>query len=450
MIQLPEEFVERMQKLLGKENEKFLAELHTEAPVSIRVNPVKKVSLEKLSPVSWSENGYYLRKRPSFTLDPLFHAGTYYVQEAGSMFLEQAFCQVIPENIPLKVLDLCAAPGGKSTLLSSLITNESLLVSNEVIRSRSFVLSENLKKWGNPNVIVTNNDPRDFQSLQGFFDVVVVDAPCSGEGLFRKDNSAIKEWSVDNAQLCAARQKRILSDIWDALKPGGVIIYSTCTYNPEENELNIHWLLNQFDAQSVPLEIHSDWGIRELDFENGKGYQCYPHLVKGEGFFLAVVKKGGKYLPQKSKKQKKGFETATKNERAILEMWINPEVEMEFINHNNQLLAFPKQNLGDALRVKNNLRIVHMGVAVAEIKKKNINPLHELALSPILNRDAFPKIEVGLETALHYLRKEEIKPESGQKGWNLICYQTTPLGWIKNLGNRFNNNYPKEWRIRNL
>jgi NOL1/NOP2/sun family putative RNA methylase len=243
--------------------------------------------------VAWSSNGYYLKSRPSFTLDPMFHAGAYYVQEASSMFLEEALKQAVDLTQPLKVLDLCAAPGGKSTLTQSVISNSSLLVSNEVIKARVNVLAENITKWGSANVIVTNNDPKDFQRLPGYFDVVIVDAPCSGSGLFRKDPKAVDEWSEQNVQLCNQRQQRILADVLPALKPGGVLIYSTCSYSPEENEDICDWLMDNYSFENTRFTLNEELGIVETTSPNNKavGYRFYPDKVKGEGLFIAAFKK---------------------------------------------------------------------------------------------------------------------------------------------------------------
>ena len=245
--------------------------------------------------VQWSSNGFYLQKRPSFTLDPLFHAGAYYVQEASSMFLEEALKQTVDLSQPIKILDLCAAPGGKSTLIQSVINNESLLVSNEVIKTRVNILSENITKWGAANVIVTNNDAKDFQRLPNYFDVIVVDAPCSGSGLFRKDREAISEWSEQNVHLCSQRQQRILADVLPALKEDGVLIYSTCSYSEEEDEQIADWLVEEFKVQSLKFKVEEEWGIVETQSskQNASGYRFYPDKVKGEGFFIAVFKKGG-------------------------------------------------------------------------------------------------------------------------------------------------------------
>jgi 16S rRNA C967 or C1407 C5-methylase (RsmB/RsmF family) len=288
-MQLPENFIRRITIDLKGEAQPFFQAMENEVPVSIRVNQSKNYHPENLQNVAWCNTGFYLPERPVFTLDPLFHAGAYYVQEASSMFLEQALKQSVDLELPLKVLDLCAAPGGKSTHLASLLSRDSLLVSNEVIRTRAKILAENITKWGNPNVVATNNDPADFQRLPGFFDVVVVDAPCSGEGLFRKDPNAMYEWSEDNVALCASRQRRIVADVWDALKPGGHLVYSTCTYNRMENEDNLEWMENEMGAIPLSLEITS---FPEITKDNNlAGYHFYPHKTHGEGFFIAVLKK---------------------------------------------------------------------------------------------------------------------------------------------------------------
>ena len=242
---LPIDFITRTRALLGEEFDRLEAALNADVPVSIRINSMKGTPAPKAgAPVAWCESGFYLPERLSFTFDPLFHAGAYYVQEASSMFLEQAIKAYVKE--PVRCLDLCAAPGGKSTHLASLLPDGSLLVSNEVIRSRSYVLAENIAKWGRPDTIVINNDPEEIgEALPHLFDVIVTDVPCSGEGMFRKDTDSTGEWSVDNVRLCASRGRRIIHDIWNALKPGGILIYSTCTYNTEEDEENIHYIIKR-------------------------------------------------------------------------------------------------------------------------------------------------------------------------------------------------------------
>ena len=291
MSELPLDFTKRMQNILLDNAADFFASLKQDAPISIRYNSKKITTLPSNERIPWCKNGFYLDSRPSFTLDPLFHAGTYYVQEAGSMLIEQAMKQIVEPNNAIKVLDLCAAPGGKSTHILDLINDKGLLVSNEVIGSRVSVLQENLLKWGRSNSVVTNLDPKIFGRLEGFFDVILVDAPCSGEGLFRKDPKATKEWSLDNANICAMRQNRIIADVLPSLKEGGFLIYSTCTYNPAENMEQIVHLSEMHGFKSVKIEMDSAWKVAEMNNNNHLGYQCYPHLVKAEGFFLALLQK---------------------------------------------------------------------------------------------------------------------------------------------------------------
>ena len=291
-MNLPENFVSQMQHILGAEYSAFVDNLQKEAPTTIRLNskknlPDSSIFPEKLAPVLWNDDGFYLPQRPSFTLDPSFHAGAYYVQEASSMFVAEAIKQTVDLTKPLKIMDLCAAPGGKSTLLASLLNNKSLLVANEVIKSRIGALKENLEKWGYPNYLVSNHDPEEMIDLEGFFDVVLTDAPCSGEGLFRKDPKASKEWSENSVQLCSARQKRILQAATMLVAPNGYLCYSTCTYNEKENEQNARWLIQTTDFEEVKLNIPAEWGIVEKEF----GYQFFPHKVQGEGFYLAIFRK---------------------------------------------------------------------------------------------------------------------------------------------------------------
>jgi len=443
---LPEIFVRRMMTMLETEFDKFQQSFDNDVSTTIRINPAKFKEQPILAKVDYCTTGYVVPIRPVFTIDPFIHSGVYYVQESSSMFLEQVIKQVVTKQ-DLKVLDLCAAPGGKSTHLASLLPNDSLLVSNDVIRSRGQILSENLKKWGNPNVIVTNNDPHDFQRLPGFFDIILIDAPCSGEGLFRRDPNAVLEWSPDNAQLCAQRQQRILADVWPSLREGGILIYSTCTFNPSENEENIKWLTEFADIEAVILSIDDKWGITLTDSIGFPCYRFYPHKVTGEGLFMAVVRKKGDNSLQQTKKTKDNPLQASKIEKEIGRTLITDE-SLDILRFENSLLAFPSLHLSDLLQIRNNLRIIHAGVKIGEMKQKDLLPAHELALSTILNRSAFPDIELTIEEAITYLKKDDISPQSTAKGWNLITYRNVPLGWVKNLGNRFNSAYPKEWRIR--
>lgn len=419
---IPEAFERRM--ALRADFVEFKKALSEDAITSIRINNHKKTSITGL-PVPWCSAGIYLPERPVFTLDPNFHAGAYYVQEASSMFLEQAVGASVDLSKPLRVLDLCAAPGGKSTHLLQLISKESLLVSNEVIRTRAVTLSENIQKWGKANVIVTNNDPKDFTVLSGYFDLIVVDAPCSGEGLFRKDEASVEEWSEENANLCALRQRRILSDVWPSLKENGVLIYCTCTYNEAENEDNVKWLSEQKDVELIDLPLFP--GI-----EKTTGYRLMPHKVKGEGFFIAAVRK-------RSKEQTIRIKPGNLKISKLKPGWLIGDYR--YYELGDLLVAFDHE---DSLP----LNIVTRGVAVATIAKNKLVPEHALALSVDLDRDAFPVVDLEKSEALKYLSKETIAPRDNERGFALVRYDGNNLGFINRLGNRINNLYPSNWRIR--
>lgn len=441
-MQLPINFIESLRGTNGFNEEAFIKVHESEERItSIRMNPFKKSEIRNLkSKIPWTERGYYLDSRPSFTFDPLFHAGCYYVQEASSMFLEQALKQTVDLSQPLKVLDLCAAPGGKSTHLLSLISKESLLVSNEVIRSRANILNDNIVKWGCSNVIVTNNDPRDFQRLENYFDVIVVDAPCSGSGLFRRDPEAIGEWSEQNVALCSQRQQRILADVLPALKNGGVLIYSTCSYSRQEDELICDWLRNELTIKNEELIISHDWNIVKSD----GGYRFWPDKLKGEGFFIACFRKphGNDeevYLP-KIKPTKFSVK-----EMEILDKNVNTE-GLAFLRHEEIIYAVPEKLLADINFLSSKLRIVNCGTKVGEIIKDKLIPDHALALSNIIS-DKIQKLDLDPEPAIQYLKKKELRLQTDKKGWVLVTHQGHELGWINILPNRINNYYPKELRI---
>lgn len=436
-----------MQAQLGEQWTDFENAHQQPSPVSIRVHPEKNYESENSEPVSWTAYGRYLPERPVFTLDPLFHAGTYYVQEASSMFLEQAITQSVALDKSLNVLDLSAAPGGKSTHLLSLISKESLLVSNEVIRSRASILAENIQKWGYPNCMVTNSDPKDFGNLEGFFDVIVVDAPCSGEGLFRKDAEAMKEWSTENVSLCSSRQKRILHDIWPALKTDGILVYCTCTYNAEENEENLYMLQQEHDVNFIDLKIKEEWGIQKVVKEKVIGYRFLPHKVKGEGFFISIMKKKEEANEVKVKSKKK-LTAPLKNLSDTLNTWITYPQQFTFKQHNDLIFALPVAKTEEIEFLLQHLKFVYAGVNIATVKHDKLIPEHALALSVIINRDSIAVIDVDLNTALQYLRKETIALQDYKKGFALLQYKHIPLGWVNVIQNRVNNMYPSEWRIR--
>lgn len=444
-MNLPADFVTYTKPLLGEQWTSFVEALDTESPTSIRMNKSKITSGKLLTQVPWCDSGFYLDKRPQFTFDPLFHAGGYYVQEASSMFIAQVLKQYASPS--MTVLDLCAAPGGKSTLMADFLDEHGLLVSNEVIRSRANILSENITKWGNPNTIVTNNDPSRIGKLKGFFDIVLVDAPCSGEGMFRKDEGAVAEWSLENVKLCKERQQRILADIWPALKSDGVLIYSTCTYNLEENELNIRWIRDELDADILSVNISEGWGISPSFLEDVAAYRFFPHKTNGEGFFCAVLRKKGdeensvRKIKDKDNRSKINPETAYKN------LILDPD-RFTFYLRNDKWFAFPSCLYSQLQIIRSELNIVSEGICLGEFKGKDFVPGQSLALSYLLNKDAFITLEVDWKTAILYLRKETLVLTDMPKGYILLTYQNIPLGFVKNIGNRANNLYPQEWRIR--
>lgn len=442
-MNLPQPFVERMKQQLGNEFEDFEKSLQENAPISIRLNPRKyNNSFETNEKVKWNENGRYLPERPVFTLDPLFHAGTYYVQEASSMFLNYAIAAQLDLNRPLRVMDLCGAPGGKSTLLASLLNDESLLVANEVIKSRVGVLKENLQKWGFANYIVANQDTEEMVELDGFFDIVVVDAPCSGEGLFRKDSNATSEWSLVNANLCVARQKRILQAAAMLVAEGGYLFYSTCTFNPEENDENVRWLEQITDLK---MEKLAKLPANEI-VETAYGYQFFPHKTKGEGFYLSILKQT--YSDENYIRSKVKLPKLSKKQVELVEPYIKNADEFEFyLKPDNTIVALRKALLDDYGTVFRALTKRSSGIEIGTIKGTDFIPSHALALSEILN-DSVPKVEVNKEEALTYLKKEEIEIAEKSKGWFIVAYHGFALGWAKVAGNRINNYLPKDWRIR--
>jgi 16S rRNA C967 or C1407 C5-methylase (RsmB/RsmF family)/NOL1/NOP2/fmu family ribosome biogenesis protein len=436
-----------MRQYIGEEWQDFAA-AHAEKPAtSIRLNPKKNKSHLLRDRIPWTSMGYYLDERPSFTLDPLFHAGKYYVQEASSMLLEQAFLQSVDLSRPINVLDLCAAPGGKSTHLVSLINDDSLLISNEVIRSRAKTLEENIIKWGNNNVVVTNNDPSDFQALQGFFDVIVIDAPCSGEGLFRKDPASMQEWSVENTALCSKRQRRIIMDVWPSLKQGGILIYSTCTFNADENERILDWLHEQDEMESIPLKLEENWGARPVNAQSTAGYGLYPHRVRGEGLFISVLRKTSATNEVRIKKNN-SFSSPSKIILEKLTPWIRQSGDKAFILRQDKIQIFPHQKLNELSLLANHLYILIAGTPLAAVKHNKLIPDHAAALSTALSAEHFSSIAVDYNDALHFLRKEPMSVHSTKKGFALITHKDLPLGWVNGLGNRLNNLYPSDWRIR--
>lgn len=468
MMKLPLEFIGSMETCLGDEIGPFLAALDGEPVVSIRLNPVKTNPDTKLlvptDPVPWSRWGYYLDGRIPFTFDPLLHAGIYYVQEASSMFVEHVTRELLVE--PVVCLDLCAAPGGKSLALLSALPKGSLLVANEVVRQRSNVLAETMIKQGYPHAMVTNNSAADFGRLSHAFDLVLVDAPCSGEGMFRKDEVAVAEWSQDNVTRCAERQKSILNDVWPALKPGGFLLYSTCTFNVIENERVVLELARVTGARFVQVETEAEWGIAPSFDERTPGYRFFPHRTRGEGFSLFILQKSwGEQQPgedqqpreeQKSwgavernrkKKGNKGQSQFLKEPSAFTPFLRYPDA-FRFLQCGDRVFALPAEHAETMADLAERLKVVTMGVEVGEVKGGDVIPSHALALSRELHPEVFPRVPVTYPQAIAYLRKEAPVLSNLPKGIVLLTYEGEPIGFAKNVGNRANNLYPVAWRIR--
>jgi 16S rRNA C967 or C1407 C5-methylase (RsmB/RsmF family)/NOL1/NOP2/fmu family ribosome biogenesis protein len=438
-VDLPGAFVERVSKdpFLGNS---LLDALETEQPIAIRVNSSKgSCTFNGLEEIPWSKNGFYLKQRPVFTLDPHFHGGRYYPQEAGSQFIDSILRQLdLPEE-PV-ILDLCAAPGGKSTLIADFLQGKGLLLANEVIQNRSKILKENLTKWGAKNSLVSNNDPADFDGLKSIFDCILIDAPCSGEGMFRKDPDARNEWSEESVNLCASRQKRIVMDVWDSLKPQGFLIYSTCTFNARENEDNVRWILEQTDSKIHEINLPFAKTGRE-----GIGYYALPSELKTEGFYVVVIQKLGEEHAQKNKNKKKSALTRLKRESLYSE-WIG-DSKADLVQWNNYVFAIPEGTSELVETLHSQLRIIKLGTELGEISRKGLIPHEALVFDPGILSGKIPDISLTREQALHYLKGETFSLE-GKQGFNTVSFEGTKLGWIKHLGNRFNNLFPKEWRIR--
>lgn len=447
---LPSKLVSTLKQHFDIDAEEFI-NVHEsgEQITSVRVNPAKRTEqFKNLPKVPWCHQGYYLNERPSFTLDPLFHAGAYYVQEASSMFISHIIRTLHLSQEPLIALDLCAAPGGKSTLLNSFLHPESLLVANELIKTRVNTLADNLTKWGNHNVIVTNNDPSAFSRLPGYFDLMLVDAPCSGSGMFRKDNQAINEWSESAVNLCSQRQQRILANSLSALKENGILLYATCSYSIEENEQIADWLIDEHNMKSIHIPMDTSWGIEETKSPRHKcyGYRFYPNRLKGEGFFISCfVKTAAQHTfnRRKVKNDKKTFD------KSIIKNWLSTDVNFLPINFKDDVLIIPERNELDFRSIQQVLYLKKAGTTVGKTGQKELIPSYEFALSN-LKSEQIPRLELSLEEALNYLRKTELTVSSTSTGWTLACYNGFALGWIKVLSNRINNYYPKEWRILNL
>jgi 16S rRNA C967 or C1407 C5-methylase (RsmB/RsmF family)/NOL1/NOP2/fmu family ribosome biogenesis protein len=450
-MKLKADFLQSIEHCQGFDEEAFIASHHSLPVVSIRINQAKVNSCADVidvanvdSQVPWCDGAFVLKERPSFTLDPLFHAGSYYVQEASSMFLQHVVNQLFDDGIRYKALDLCAAPGGKSTLLAGM-QQFGLIVSNEIIQSRVSVLQENIIKWGELKVLVTNNDPNDFQRLPGYFDFVVVDAPCSGSGLFRKDEKAMTEWNADLVDFCAARQKRILHAASETLADGGYLFYSTCSFSEQENEANLDYLIDTGLFESVAIPVEESWNIVHAISEKhgAHGYRFYPHKIKGEGFFCAVLRRTGL-----SSTNSISYPTLPKSLTLKIDLghWVRGAEQLHFFQKSEEVFAFDAENAHELGMIASVLKLRKSGLRLGEMIRDEFIPNHELAMSTVRS-SLIPHVDLDLKQALQYLRRETLDLGDVPKGWLLVQYKDVALGWIKQVQGKAKNHYPLNWRI---
>ena len=449
---LPERFVETMRETLGEDAERLFTALDTEPAVSIRLNPAKPAECFDGETVGWCKWGKYLAERPQFTLDPLLHGGAYYVQEASSQFVAHLL-----ENCDMegrRVLDMCAAPGGKTTVYSTLVGRKGLVVANDVSHSRAMALADNVQRWGMGNVVVTCNEPAHIGAFTHWFDVVAVDAPCSGEGMFRKMDEARSEWTPSAPEVCAERQREILAEAWRVLRPGGTLIYSTCTFNPIEDEGVVEWLMSEYgdELESVDrVAIGEEWGVVRSDIGVFQCFHFYPHKARGEGFFAAVARKcDGTVRRSMPKARRKLFSQCAKADVKELSRWVDNASEHTFMMVGEDIYAYNSVMAESIVTLSENLSVVYSGVAMGRIFKQKLKPEHPLALYVGLNRNAVPVVDVSLEDALDYLRRNDIAAAQFDEGINVVGYNGVPIGFVKRIGARCNNMYPKDLRIVKL
>ena len=448
MVSVNDGFVRYLTEAAGPDRAAaVLSALDGQPSVSVRLNPFKrKPSFPETGPVPWSRHGFFLDSRPTFTLDPYFHAGCYYVQDSSAMFVGHIFRKILEKlhtdpDRAVRVLDLCASPGGKTTdaaaSLRETFGDRYLLVSNEVIKSRAATLSGNAAVWGDPNVVVTSSDPADIGRLEGFFDVIIADVPCSGEGMFRKDENAAARWSADNVALCSARQKRILADVWPALASDGFLIYSTCTFNRYENDDNVLWAEETLGAENVFPEPDGTYG----GVVNTRcGYALFPGLVRGEGQYCAVLRKNGDSVCGFKLRAQAGTESH------FLKDWF--DVPVAVVEKGDLLKAVPSAVAAEVSFLESRLRVLSSGCAAGRRKGRDFIPDADLALSICLAGGMFPRMGVDRSVALKFLHRDTLVLPDAEKGYVMVCYDDVPLGFVKNLGGRCNNLYPQERRIR--
>ncbi len=446
-MDLSADFIKLIQHTLPNEAAHLIdAITRTEPSVAIRLNDAKtQATPPDGHTVPWCPLGFYLNQRPQFTFDIDFQAGRYYVQDASSMFIWHVIKSLV--KTPVAYLDLCAAPGGKTTAALSALPQGSLVVANEVVPSRARILCDNVAKWGAPNCLVTSSQPATLGNLKHCFDVIAADVPCSGEGMMRKDDEAVSQWTPALVEQCAARQRTIIADVWPALKPGGLLIYSTCTYNRSENEEMLEWIAAEFGATSVPVPVQDDWNITPAIDSTMHAYRFLPHRTRGEGLFMAVLQKPDDHpcKPLQVKKGKTSVKTATAASQ--VRQWLIHPDEYAYTEVGDTIVATPLTlvpllQLMQASRVN----VLLSGIQLASFKGKNLVPHWALAHSTALKRDAFSTAEVDYHTATSFLMGNAVQINA-PRGYVLLTHRATPLGWVNNLGNRANNLLPKPLRI---
>ncbi|MBR2072927.1 MAG: rRNA cytosine-C5-methylase [Alistipes sp.] len=456
-MQLPERFVERMRQELGEAEATALCEaLATEPSTAIRLNtPKMSCPPFEVEAVPWSADGYTLPERPAFTLDPAFHAGAYYVQEASSQFAGYILSQAVGGRAQcegLRVLDVCAAPGGKSTHYASLVGEHGLVVANEINRSRAAVLADNARKWGLGNMVVTCNDSAHLGDYEEWFDVVAIDAPCSGEGMFRKSEEACEQWSEANVRMCAERQWEIVKNVFDTLRPGGVLIYSTCTFNRDEDEALVQRICDEWGEAIEPaqeVDVADEWGAVVGRVGAFQTFRFFPHRVKGEGMFMAVARKAGEPMSRRRmpKARREVIAAVEKRSEQELSRWVKEPKRMRFFSAGDTIYACWAEHYDEIKALSSRLAVIYSGVALGQIFKGKLKPDGALAFYVGLNRDAVATAELSLDEALQFLRKQDMSAEPFVEGVNMVLYKGLPLGFVKRVGGRVNNMYPASLRI---
>ncbi|MDE6290359.1 MAG: RsmB/NOP family class I SAM-dependent RNA methyltransferase [Muribaculaceae bacterium] len=452
---LPEGFKTLIGSEIGQNKAEILfSALCGEQETSVRLNLRKYPEVlpyPDVTPVAWCRSGFYLTKRPYFTLNPQLHAGVFYVQDASSMVYESIVGSIVGDA-PISVCDLCAAPGGKTTAMLNALPDGSVMLANEFTSSRANILKENLCKYGYPDIIITNTDTSRLAALKGRFDIVAVDAPCSGEGMMRKDETARTQWSEGLIRQCADLQRKIIENAVEMLAPGGYLIYSTCTFNTTEDEDNAAWIAETFDLRPIDTGLAGKYGIQGEVKGEIPCLRFMPGFTRGEGLFMALFKRPddtsvgtGVNNPKKKGKREKAEKIDPKM-MSTAKSWIDGNFEIR--DHDGRLLALSPATASLLDIIPKGVRIISAGVEIGEIKGKDIIPSHWLAMSTSIG-ELFPKIELSKEEALLYLSKESLKlPENTPKGYIIATHMGFPLGFLKNLGNRANNLYPGEWRIK--